>query len=65
LREGYRVEVKVNEHRTVVSAWVRFSGLPHEFGLTPHASQTLSIKVELDKNPPQEPASRLPLSAGT
>jgi predicted nucleotidyltransferase component of viral defense system len=51
-RESYRIEVKVSEHKTVASAWVRFPGLPHELGLSPHASQTLSIKVELDKNPP-------------
>jgi predicted nucleotidyltransferase component of viral defense system len=52
LREGYRVDIKVSEHKTVASAWLRFSGLPHELGLSPHASQTLSIKLELDKNPP-------------
>jgi predicted nucleotidyltransferase component of viral defense system len=51
-REGYRVEVKLSEQKTVASAWVRFPGLPHELGLSPHASQTLSIKLELDKNPP-------------
>ena len=59
-REGYRIDIKVSEHRTVASAWVRFSGLPHELGLSPHASQTLSIKVELDKNPP--PGARIETS---
>ncbi len=51
-REGYRVEVKVSEHKTVATAWVKFPGLPHELGLSPRATQTLSIKVELDKSPP-------------
>ncbi|HJX63253.1 MAG TPA: nucleotidyl transferase AbiEii/AbiGii toxin family protein [Polyangia bacterium] len=60
LREGYRVEIKVSEHKTVASAWLRFSGLPHELGLSPHASQNLSIKVELDKNPP--PGARIETS---
>jgi predicted nucleotidyltransferase component of viral defense system len=51
-REGYRVDVKVSEHKTVATAWVKFPGLPYELGLSPRATQTLSIKVELDKNPP-------------
>ena len=51
-REGYRVEVKVSERKTVASAWVKFPGLPHDLGLSPRAAETLSIKVEVDKNPP-------------
>jgi hypothetical protein len=51
-REGYRVEVKVSEQKTVATAWVKFPGLPYELGLSPRATQTLSIKVEVDKNPP-------------
>ena len=51
-REGYPVEVTVNERRTVFSAWLRFPGLPYEIGLSPHPSQVLSIKLELDTRPP-------------
>ena len=51
-REGYRTEVRVSDRKTVASAFVRFPGLPFELGLSPHASQTLSIKVEVDTNPP-------------
>jgi hypothetical protein len=51
--EGYRVEVKVNDRKTVASAWLGFPGLPHELGFSPHASQGLSIKVELDTSPPR------------
>jgi predicted nucleotidyltransferase component of viral defense system len=51
-REGYSVDVKVSEKRTVSSAWVRFPGLPREVGLSPHPAQVLSIKLELDTNPP-------------
>ena len=50
--EGYRIEINVNDQKTVASAWVRFPGLPHELGLSPHRSQTLSIKVEVDTRPP-------------
>ena len=52
IREGYRVEVKVSEQKTVVTAWVKFPGLPHELGLSPRAAQTLSIKVKVDRQPP-------------
>jgi len=50
--EGYPIEVKLSDRKTVASAWIRFPGLPHEIGLSPHASQVLSIKVEVDTNPP-------------
>ena len=51
-REGYLIEITVNERRTVFSAWLRFPGLPYEIGLSPHPSQVLSIKLELDTRPP-------------
>jgi predicted nucleotidyltransferase component of viral defense system len=51
-QEGYRADVTVNDRRTVMSAWLRFPGLPHELGLSPHPSQVLSIKLELDTRPP-------------
>jgi hypothetical protein len=51
-REGYSVDAKVSEKRTVSSAWIRFPGLPREVGISAHPAQTLSIKVELDTNPP-------------
>ena len=59
-REGYPIEVRMSVRRTVASAWIRFPGLPHELGLSPHASQVLSIKVELDTNPP--PGARIETS---
>jgi len=55
--EGYGVEVKVSDQKTVASAWLKFPGLPHELGLSPHASQNLSIRVEVDTNPP--PGARI------
>ncbi len=51
-REGYAIDVRINVRRTVASVWIRFPGLPRELGLSPPASQVLSIKVELDTNPP-------------
>lgn len=50
--ENYRADVTLNERKAVMSAWIRFAGLPYEIGLSPHPSQVLSIKLELDTRPP-------------
>lgn len=50
--EAYRVEINVKDEKTVASAWLKFPGLPHELGMSPHVSQVLSIKVEMDTRPP-------------
>jgi len=51
--EGYSHSIKVNRQKTVSSAFVRFSGLLYELELSPHQTQTLSIKVEVTTNPPR------------
>jgi hypothetical protein len=51
-REGYRHSIKAKTDKTVQSAFVKFEGLLSEFGLSPHRSETLSIKVDIDTNPP-------------
>ena len=51
-REGYRVELRVREHRAVHSAFVRFPGTLYEIGLSPHPGQVLAVKIEVDSNPP-------------
>lgn len=50
--EGYAVELKVSDKKVVHSAFVRFPGLLYELGLSPHRSETLSVKIEVDTNPP-------------
>jgi predicted nucleotidyltransferase component of viral defense system len=50
--EDYDVGTRVSDKRTVKSAFVNFKGLLFELGLSAHASETLSIKVEIDSNPP-------------
>ncbi|MBI5501980.1 MAG: nucleotidyl transferase AbiEii/AbiGii toxin family protein [Deltaproteobacteria bacterium] len=50
--EGYRVNLKLSERRTVHSAALRFVGLLYELGLSPRPQQVLSIKVEVDTRPP-------------
>ena len=50
--EGYRVELRMREHRTVHSAFVRFPGTLYEIGLSPHPGQVLAVKIVVDTNPP-------------
>ncbi len=50
--EGYAVRLKVNDRKTVVSAFVGFPGLLYELGLSPHHGEKISVKVEVDTNPP-------------
>jgi hypothetical protein len=50
--EGYPVELKVNDQKTVNSAFVRFPGLLYELGLSGQRSEVLAIKIEVDTNPP-------------
>lgn len=50
--QGYAVELKVNDQKTVQSAFVRFSGLPYDLGLSPYRDEILAVKIEIDTNPP-------------
>jgi len=50
--EGYAVTLKVNDRRTVHSAFVRFPGLLHALGLSPHPDESLAVKLEVDTRPP-------------
>jgi predicted nucleotidyltransferase component of viral defense system len=49
--EGYQVELKVSDQKTVHSAFVRFRGLPYELDLSPHRDEILAVKIEVDTNP--------------
>jgi predicted nucleotidyltransferase component of viral defense system len=50
--ETYDVEVKLNETHVVHSAFIRFRGLFHQLGISPHETEVLAIKLEIDTNPP-------------
>ncbi len=50
---GYNVDVSYNEKTTVQSAFLRFQGLMYESEMSPHKNQVLSIKFEVDSNPPR------------
>ena len=50
--EDYSLAIKAKAEKTVKSAFLRFEGLLYEMNLSPHQSETISIKVEIDTNPP-------------
>ncbi len=50
---GYDAVATYKDKKTVHSAFIKFSGLMHEAGISPLASQKFSIKIEIDSNPPQ------------
>lgn len=52
VQEGYAVEARVSDQRVVHNAFLRFPGLLSELGLSPHASEIFSIKLEVDTRPP-------------
>jgi len=51
--EGYQIELKVNDQKTVNSAFVRFPELLFDLGLSPNRIEMLAVKIEVDTNPPQ------------
>ncbi len=51
-REGYNIDGSVRDHRTVHVGWLRFRGLLHETGLSPHRDQALGVRIDVDSNPP-------------
>ena len=59
--EGYDVQVKVSDQKTVQSAFVRFYGLLYELKLSPQPTEALSVKIEVDTNPPQGAALEVDL----
>jgi nucleotidyltransferase AbiEii toxin of type IV toxin-antitoxin system len=52
LREGYTVDLRVNDRRVVHSAFAAFPGLLFDLGLSPHRNEVFSVKVEVDTRPP-------------
>lgn len=50
---GLKAQSKPKSQRNVHSAMFKFSGLLKALGLSPLESQNLSIKVEIDSNPPR------------
>lgn len=52
VRAGYEVNVKARLDRTVASAFFRFEKIPQELGWTSDPRLALSVKIEVDLDPP-------------
>ena len=52
IKAGFEVSIHPHEGAPIHSAFVRFPGLLAECGLSPHETQKLSIKIEVDTSPP-------------
>ena len=51
--EGYDLQIKVSDQKTVHSAFLRFYGLLFDLKLSPQQTEAISVKIEVDTNPPQ------------
>lgn len=51
-KETYEVKTSVRKGSAVFSGMIRFRGLLFELGISPHPEEVLSIKIEIDTNPP-------------
>ena len=49
---GYTITLKVNDGKTVHSAFVRFTNLLFELSLSHHQDEILAVKMEVNTNPP-------------
>ena len=50
---GYDVSITYNDKKAVCSSFIRFKGLMYEAGMSALKDQKLSIKIEMDNNPPK------------
>jgi len=51
-KAGFNVTVHPRDATTVHSAFVRFPGLLYELELSPHQTEKLAVKIEVDSSPP-------------
>lgn len=51
--QGLNVDVKGKDKKTVAAAFIRFNTLLHDLGLSSHKDQNLTVKIEVDQNPPK------------
>lgn len=59
--EGYNVQVKISDQKTVHSAFIRFYGLLYELKLSPQPTEAFSVKIEVDTHPPKGAALEVDL----
>jgi hypothetical protein len=50
--QGYQVDLRINDQRSVHSALIRFPGLLYDLGLSPHRDEIFAVRLEVDTDPP-------------
>jgi len=53
LQAGYNVSLTSKDDKTVNNAFIKFANLKYEAGISPLKNEKLSIKLEIDTNPPE------------
>jgi predicted nucleotidyltransferase component of viral defense system len=51
-QQNFQVEFTAKDNKTVASGFIKFNQLLLSLGVSPHLNQKLSIKIEIDCNPP-------------
>lgn len=51
--EAYDIELKISDKKAIHSAFIKFGGLLYELGLSPRRNEVISVKIEVDTNPPK------------
>jgi len=62
---GYNLEIKYKISKNVHNAFLKFSGILFEYGISPHKDEKLSIKIEIDTNPPEGGKEKITLYNST
>lgn len=52
-QENLKVDITAKENKTVASAFVKFNQLLFTLGISSHKDEKLSVKIEIDRNPPK------------
>ncbi len=50
---GFNVSIVLNAEKTVHTGWVKIAGLLKEIGVAGRQEQNISVKIEVDTNPPR------------
>lgn len=62
---GYNLEIKYNSEGNVNNAFFKFPGLLYETGISNHKKEKISIKIEIDTNPPQGGKEKVTIYSST
>jgi hypothetical protein len=52
VKEGYEINIRFNDKKTVNAAFIRFNHLLYEFGLSAQREEVLAAIIEVDTHPP-------------